>query len=110
MSQGVMRDERGDVGQFGRFGAQEFSPRGGIEEEIGDRDGGATGYGIVVDVQDLAPGNLQARSGGVLAGGGFQCYAGYGSDRGQCLAAESQGSDGQQVVGGAQLGGGVALE
>jgi hypothetical protein len=45
-----------------------------------------------------------------LARGRFQRHAGHRGDGGQRLAAKSQRGNGEQVVGGAQLGGGVALE
>ena len=47
---------------------------------------------------------------GLFAGGGFERDAGHGGDGGQRLAAKAEGGDGEQIVGGAQLGGGVALE
>ncbi len=50
------------------------------------------------------------RSGGVFRRVGLQAQAADGGDRRQRLAAKAEGRDGQQVVGIADLRGGVALE
>ena len=110
VGQGVVGDQRRHVGQFGRFGAEKFAAGGSVEEEIGDGERGAARQSGVVHVEDLAAGNFDARSGALLAGGRFQRDAGHRGDGGQRLAAKAQRGDGEQVVGGAQLGGGVALE
>ena len=63
MGQGVMGDQRRDVGQLSGLGAEKFAPRRGVEEQVGDGDGGSARQSSVVDVQDLAAGNLDAGSG-----------------------------------------------
>jgi hypothetical protein len=63
MDEGVVGHQRGDVGQFGRLGAQKFAPCGGIEKEILNGDRGSGGQGGVFDAQDLAAGNFDARAG-----------------------------------------------
>ena len=45
-----------------------------------------------------------------FGGAGFECEAGDAGDGGEGFAAEAEGGDGEEVVGGAELGGGVALE
>ena len=45
-----------------------------------------------------------------FGGAGFEVEARDAGDGGQGFAAEAEGSDGEQVVGGADFGGGVALE
>ena len=41
--QAVVRDQRGDMRQFGLLGAQEFLACGHVEEQVAHRDGGAAG-------------------------------------------------------------------
>ena len=111
MHERVMGDQRGDVGQLGGFGAEKFAARRGVEEEIGDGDAWFRGAG------------RRRRRGGfcrrrfrcgcrarVFAGRGSKRDAGDGGDRRQRLAAKAERGNGEQIVGGAQLGGGVALE
>ena len=98
------------MSQLSIFRTEEFAPRRGVEEEVGDRDGGAAGQGGVVHVVDFATGDLNAGTGGFLAGGGLQRNPGDGSDGGQRFAAKAEGGDGEQVVDGSQLAGGVALK
>ena len=45
-----------------------------------------------------------------FGGAGFEGEAGDAGDGGQGFAAEAEGGDGEEIVGGAELGGGVALE
>ena len=117
VGEGVVGDEGGDVGQLGGLGLEEFAAGGGVEEEIADGDSGADGEAGGVGAEDGAAGDLDEGAGGVGAGGigcgggaGFEGDAGDGGDGGQGLAAEAEGADGEEVVGGAELGGGVALE
>ena len=108
--QGVMSHQRRHVCQLGRFGAEKFTAGGCVEEEIGHGQRGAAWQSSVIHVEDFAPGDLDARSGGILSSGRLQRHAGHRGNGGQRLAAKSQRGDREQVVGGAQLGGGVALE
>ena len=62
------------------------------------------------DGEDLATGDLDDRPGSVFRGVRLQAQAADRSDRGQRLSAKAQGGDVQQVVGIADLRGGVALE
>ena len=111
MGQRVVRDQRRHVGQLSGFGAEEFAPRRSVEEEIGDGDRGSARQGGIVDVQNFAAGDLDARSRGLPSPvGGFQRDAGHRGNRWQRLAAKAERSNGEQIVGGAQFRGGVALE
>ena len=114
MRQRVVGDQSRDVGQLCAFGAEKLAPGRSVEEQIGDGEGGSSGQRGVVHVQNLAAGNFKAGTDGVFSVGGacrrFQRHAGDGGDGRQRLAAEAEGRDGEQVVSGAQLGGGVALE
>ena len=110
MGQRIVRDQRGHVGQFGGFGAEKFAPGRGVEEEIGDGDRGSARQGGVFHVVDFAAGNFEVRAGSVFAGGGFERDARDGGDGGQRLAAKAERGNGEQIVGGAQLRSGVALE
>ncbi len=63
MREAVVRDERGDMREFGLFGAQEFLARRDVEEEIADGDGGAGGAGDLVAGEDFAARDFDARAG-----------------------------------------------
>src|SRR5580693_7215548 len=63
MGQRVMRYQRGDVGEFGRFGFQEFLARGGIEEEIAHCDGRALRKSGFFDARHLAAVDFEDGSG-----------------------------------------------
>ena len=114
VSQGVVRHQRGHVGQLRGLGAEEFPPRRRVEEQVGYLDGGSGRQGGVIHVQNPASGNLHAGSSGSGpesgGGRGFERHPRHGCDRRQRLAAKAQRGDGKQVVGRAQLGGGVALK
>src|SRR5664280_448570 len=110
MGQGVVRYQRCDVRQFGGFSLQEFSARGNVEEQIADRDARAQRQARLLDGQQLAAGDLDHRSGSVFGRMGLQTQAAYGSHGRQRLSTKSQGCNVQQVVGIADLGGGVTLE
>ncbi len=113
VGQRVVGHQGCDVGQLGGLCAEEFAPGRGVEEEIRYGQRGSTGQGSVVHVENLAAGDFDAGSGvrrGGFSGSCFQGHAGYRGDGGQRLAAKAEGGDGEQVVGGAQLGCGVAFE
>ena len=116
VGEGVVGDEGGDVGELGLLGLEKFAAGGGVEEEIADGEGGADGEAGGVDAEDVAAGDLDVGAGvfeGVAvfgAGAGFEGDAGDGGDGGEGFAAEAEGGDGEEIVGGAELGGGVALK
>ena len=108
--QAVMRDERGDMRQFGGLGAQEFAAGGDVVEKIADGDDGAAAERGFFAAQHLAAGDFNARAGGLFGGAGFEQQPGDGRDGGKRFAAKSEGGDGEQIFDIAQLAGGVALE
>ena len=72
MREAVMRDERGDVRDFGLFRTQEFLAGRDIEEEIADGDRGAFGERGFVAAQQLAAGDFDCGAGLFAAGLGFE--------------------------------------
>jgi len=110
MGECVVSDQSGDVRELGLLGLEEFSPRRSVEEEIADGDGGSGGQTGILDAEDVASGDLDQGSGCFFRRAGFEGKAGDAGDRRQRLAAEAEGGDGKQVVGGAELAGGVTLE
>ena len=103
MGEGVVGDERGDVGELGLLGLEEFAAGGGVEEEVADGDGGSGGKASLFDAEDVAAGDLDEGAGVVFGGAGFEGEAGDAGDGGEGFAAEAEGGDGEQVVGGAEL-------
>ena len=108
--EGVVRDERGDVAELGGLATEEFAAGGGVEEEVADGDGGAGRQAGIFDAEDIAAGDLEAGADFVVGGAGVERKAGDGGDGGQGFSAEAERGDGEEVVGGAELGGSVALE
>src|SRR5579859_121969 len=110
IGQRVVGDQRSDVAQFGGFGFQEFAARGDAVEQIGDADGGSQRKTRWFYADQLAAGEFYAGALGVFFGARLQEQAGDSGDGGQGFAAKAERGDGEQVFGGAQLAGGVALE
>ena len=99
-----------DVCELHLVGLEEVSAGGHVEEEVFDGDGGAVGAGdgrMFLDV-----GTFDKDEGAHLVGGGlgFELHVRDGRDGGEGLTAEPLGADVEQVVGLAQLRGGVPLE
>src|SRR5438552_6158100 len=99
MRKGVVGNERGDVGKFGRFSFQEFLSRRGVKKEIAHRDRSAFGQTSLFDAENLAAVNLKHGSRGFSRGASFKFQPRNGGDRGQSFAAKSQCGDGEQVFG-----------
>ena len=110
VGEGVVGDQRGDVGELGLLGLEEFAAGGGVEEEIADGDGGAGGEAGVFDAEDVAAGDFDEGAGVIFGCAGFESEARDAGDGGEGFAAEAEGGDGEEIVGGAELAGGVALE
>jgi hypothetical protein len=110
VNESVVRDERGDVGELGLLGLEELAAGGGVEEEVVDGNGGADGQACVFDAEDVTAGYLDEGAGGFFGNAGFEEKAGDAGDGWQSFATEAQCGDGEEFVGGAELGGGVALE
>src|SRR5437899_6652330 len=99
MRQGVMGDERSDVGKFGRFGFEKFLPRRRIKEKIAHRNRSAFGQASFFDAQNLAAVNLKHGSRGFSWSASLESQTRNGSDRRQCFASESKGCHDEQVFG-----------
>ena len=101
-------DHRGHGGSLGAVFFHEFQPGGGVVEQIPDHHGGALrASGAFHGSRDAS---LQGQGGtghGPL-GTGEHVQAADSGDGGQGLTPEAQGADGREVLGGAQLAGGVA--
>ena len=110
MGEGVVGDKSGDVREFGLLRLEELAAGGGVEEEVADGEGGTGRQAGVFDAEDVAAGDLDEGTGSVFRGAGFEGEAGDAGDGGQGLSTEAEGGDGEQIVGGAELAGGVALE
>ncbi len=128
VGEGVVGDEGGDVGELRLLGFEEFAPGRSVEEEVTDGDGGADGDASGVGAEDVAAGDLdegarvfQRSAAGVGWSGSGQIFEGCGGsslerdssdggDGGEGLAAEAESRDGEEVIGGAELGGGVSLK
>ena len=100
----------GDGAGLDAGGAQEAGPHGGVEEEIAHVDGGAGAAGRFLDALHAARQHAQAASRGPVGGRGLDDHARHGGDRGKRLAPEAEGVDVAQVLGVADLAGGVAVQ
>jgi hypothetical protein len=103
MGQSVVRDQRGDVGEFSGFGAEKFAARRSVEEEIADGDRCAARQRSIFHAMNFAAGDLDVRARCFVAGGRFERDTRDGRDGGQRLAAKAERGNGEQIVGGAQL-------
>src|SRR3569833_1431288 len=108
--QSVMSDEGRDVREFCRLSSEKFAAGRRVEEEIGNRDGGAAWKRSVVDVVDFAACNLQMCAGGLVACCRIQRDAGTRCNGWQRFAAKAECRNGVKFVGGALLGGCMPLE
>src|SRR5437667_10413250 len=99
MRQGVMGDERSDVGKFGRFGFEKFLPRRRIKEKIAHRNRSAFGQASFFDAQNLAAVNLKHGSRGFSWSASLESQTQNGSDRRQCFASESKDCHDEHVFG-----------
>src|SRR5262249_9518204 len=60
MRQGVVRDQRRDVSEFGLFGAQKLAPRRHVVEQVAYRDHGAAAERRFLTAQHFAAGDFDA--------------------------------------------------
>ena len=58
VDEGIVGDERGDVGELGLLGLEEFATGGGVKEKVVDGDGGADGKACVFYAEDVTTGYL----------------------------------------------------
>ena len=110
MDKRIVRNERRHMGSLSRFSAEKFAPGRSVEEQIGNGNGGPARQGRIIHMQDPAARNFDLCPSGLIACRGFQRHAGHGSNRRQRLSAKAKGGNREQIVGGAQLGSGVAFE
>ncbi len=110
MRQAVVRDQRGDVRDFGLLGAQEFLARRNVVEQVAHGDDGAAGERGVFAAQDLAAREFDCGADGFFARARFEQQPRYRRDGRQRFAAESQRGDGEQIFHVGKFAGGVALE
>jgi len=110
VGEGDPGDDVEDVAEFGARGAEELSPGWGVEKEVADLDGGAfwrAGDFRLADPPALDY-HLVGRVGPTEAGD--QSHLGDGPDARECLAAEAEGGDEEEVVGGSQFARSVGAE
>ena len=72
MSERVVGDESGDMGELGLLGLEELAARWSVVEEIADCDGGSRGKTCVFDAEDVSSSDLNYGSGVVFGGAGFE--------------------------------------
>jgi hypothetical protein len=89
VDEGVVRDQRGDVGEFRLLGLEELAAGGGVEEEVAEGDGGADGKAGIFDADDVAAGDLYEGAGGFFGYAGLKLEAGDAGDRREGFAAEA---------------------
>src|SRR6202007_2057763 len=106
----VMRDERGDVAKLRSVGLQKFAARRDAVEKVGDADRGACGKAGGFPANEFASGKFDARAFDVFFCTGFEEQARDGGDCRESFAAEAERGNGEEIIRGAQLAGGVALE
>ena len=108
MGHGEALDDLARLAVFGAFGLQEFEPRGGGVEEIGDLHRGAARARRGRRRRHASGLDADLRPGLGAGGAGDDPQPRHRADRRQSLASEAQRRDGGEIVVG-ELGGGVAL-
>ena len=68
VSQGVVSDQRGYVREFRGLGAEKFTARWSVEEEVGHSDRGSARQGCIIDTMDFAAGYFDAGADRVIPG------------------------------------------
>ena len=100
----------GDRHGLGGIPLQEFAASGDVPEQIFHDDGGTVPSAVLADTDESSADDLQHRARGVLAALGYDAHIRHRGDGGQCFPSEAEGSDAVQILGGADLGGGVAAD
>src|SRR5581483_4347874 len=103
-------DERSDVAELGGVRLEKLAACGNAIKEIGDADGGARGQPGRLDADELASGEFDAGAFGFGCVARFEQQTRDGGDGGKRFTAKAERGDGEEIVGGAELAGGVALE
>ena len=91
-----------------RVALHKFQPRGCVEKQVADDDGRAVGTARLTALRDRARLKVQARAERSIGGLGQQVDARNGTDGGKRLTAEAEGADRLQILGAAELTGGMA--
>jgi hypothetical protein len=98
------------VPQLDRIRFEEGPARRDVEEQVADGDGGAGGCRQGLGTGSVAALGLDAGADGIAGPAGAEVHPRHRRDGGEGFAAEPFREEGEQVVGVAELRGGVALE
>ena len=98
MGQGVVGDERSNVGKFSRLSLEEFLTSGSIEKQIAYRDRCSFRQAGFFDLENLSAIDFDHCAGRLVLSLSFQAQSGNGCDRGQCLAAKTESGHVQQIL------------
>src|SRR6476619_123823 len=110
MRERVVCSERRNVGQLRLFGPQELLPGGNVEEKVAYCNGRTLRQGGLVTAQELPTGDLDARSGGFVAGLGLEQEPRNRRDGGYRPPARTRGRNREEVLDIGELACGVGLE
>ena len=108
MGQSLQLHGGGNPAALHGIGLHEFHPGRGVEKEIPNHNGGALGashLGFFYNVPSL---QHQAGAGQTPGGFGHQFNTADGGNGCKSFAPEAHGGNGRQILGSAELGGGVA--
>src|SRR5713226_150762 len=98
------------MAEFRCVGFQEFAPRRNGVEKIGDTESGASGQPRGLDADQFTVGKFDARAFGFRCVTRFEQQARYRGDGRKRFTAKTERSDGEEIVGGSELAGGVSFE
>ena len=107
MGKGLPLDGGKDMGAFGGVGFHKFHPGRGVVKEVPDENGGAVGASGLSVFRDLAALQMEGCTGGCPGEPGQKVDTADAGNGRQGFAPESHGHNGRQIVGTAQLAGGV---
>ena len=110
MREAIVRHQGGDVSELSLLSAQELLARRDVVEEVAHGDSGARSPRHLVAREDLATGDLNARSDCLIVRAGFKKQSGNAGDAWQCLAAKAECRDGIEVFDVRKLTGSVAFK
>ena len=99
-----------DVAELHVVRLEELAAGGNVVEQVPDGEVGAFGGGDFARGEVLGAGEMDLHAHFVLLAAGPEDHIGDGGDGCEGFPAESEGGDLLQVLGGGDLGGGVALE
>ena len=108
MAQRQMLHHTGDGGALSAVLFHELHAGGGVVEEVADADGSALRRTCLRHILRCAALNVERAARRTALGAGENVHAADGGNGSQCLTAKAQCADGAQIIGGAELTGGVA--